>query len=268
MTQPITTPLMNVMVGAARKAAKALLRDFGEVENLQTSRKGPADFVSKADLKAERILREELQKARPHYCMTLEEGGEIEGPDKSHRWYVDPLDGTTNFLHGIPHWAVSIGLEREGQLVAGVVFQPLTNELFIAERGQGAWLNDKRMRVSARKDLKDTLLATGIPFKGRPGHAQFSQDLASVMPEVAGVRRYGSAALDLAWVAAGRFDGFWERGLSSWDIAAGIVLVREAGGLVSDLAGDQNMLGTGQILAANGAIHGAVRALVGGPAKP
>jgi myo-inositol-1(or 4)-monophosphatase len=264
MTQPIVTPLMNVMVAAARKAARALIRDFGESEQLQASRKGPADFVSKADLKAERILRDELLKARPHYCMTLEEGGAIEGPDKSHRWYVDPLDGTTNFLHGIPHWAISIGLEREGHLVAGLVYNPLADEMYMAERGQGAWLNARRMRVSGRRDLKDALLATGIPFKGKPGQKRFAGELTKVMGEVSGVRRFGSAALDLAWVAAGRYDGYWERGLSSWDIAAGIVLIREAGGLVSDLAGGAQMLENGQILAANTGLHAPVLSLVGG----
>jgi myo-inositol-1(or 4)-monophosphatase len=253
------------MVAAARKAARALMRDFGEVEQLQASRKGPADFVSKADLKAERILREELGKARPHYGMVLEETGVIEGPDKSHCWYVDPLDGTTNFLHGLPHWAISIGLEREEQLVAGLIFNPLTNDLYMAERGQGAWLNDRRMRVSGRKELRDALLVTGIPYHGKGGHDVFAGELSRIMPEVAGVRRFGSAALDLAWVASGRFDGFWERGLSSWDVAAGIVLVREAGGRVSGLDGGHDMLNSGQILASNEALHEPILGLLTAP---
>jgi myo-inositol-1(or 4)-monophosphatase len=261
--QPIVTPLMNVMVAAARKAAKALIRDFGEVEQLQVSRKGPADFVTKADLKADKILRDELMKARPHYCLISEEGGAIDGPDKSHKWYVDPLDGTTNFLHGIPHWAISIGLEREGNLVAGLVYAPLSNDMFMAERGQGSWLNDRRMRVSGRRDVGDALLSTGIPARGTGGYDRFSKELTNAMTQTAGVRRYGSAALDLAWVAAGRYDGFWERSLSSWDVAAGAVIVREAGGQVSGLDGGSDYLLGGQILASNNHLHDALLGLVG-----
>jgi myo-inositol-1(or 4)-monophosphatase len=253
----LTSPLMNVMIAAARKAGKAIVRDFGEVENLQISRKGPADFVTKVDLKAERVIRDELLRTRPHYSFVMEESGVIEGPDKTHRWYIDPLDGTTNFLHGLPHFAVSIGLEREGQLVAGLVFNPITDELFTAEKGRGAWLNDRRLRVSARRDLNVALVGTGIPHVGRPGHEKFSAELSAVMGEVAGVRRLGAAALDLAWVAAGRMDAYWERGLSPWDVAAGIVILREAGGIVSDLAEGQDMLSNGTILASNGGpLHG------------
>jgi len=253
---PINTPLMNVMVAAARKAGRAIVRDFGELENLQVLRKGLSDFVTKADLKSEKILREELSRTRPHYCFVMEEGGVIEGPDKSHRWYIDPLDGTTNFMHGVPHFAISVGLEREGQLVAGLVFNPVTDDLFTAEKGQGAWHNERRLRVSARRDLRDSLIATGIPHAGRPGPEKFVAELNPIMHEVAGVRRFGAAALDLAWVAAGRFDAFWERALAPWDVAAGIVLVREAGGLVSDLASGQDMLANGHILASNGNLHG------------
>jgi myo-inositol-1(or 4)-monophosphatase len=262
--QPIVTPLMNVMVAAARKASRALIRDFGEVEQLQVSRKGPSDFVTKADLKADKILRDELMKARPHYCLVSEEGGAIDGPDKSHKWFVDPLDGTTNFLHGIPHWSISIGLEREGQLVAGLVYAPLTNDMFMAEKGQGSWLNDRRMRVSGRRDVSESLLATGIPARGTGGYSQFTAELTKAMTHTAGVRRYGSAALDLAWVAAGRFDGFWERSLKSWDVAAGAVLVREAGGQVTGLDGGAGYLEGGQILASNNHLHGALLELVGG----
>jgi len=251
----IRTALMNVMAGAARKAGRAILRDFGEVENLQVTRKGPADFVTQADMKAERILKEELSRTRPHYGFVMEEGGTIEGPDKSHCWFIDPLDGTTNFLHGVPHFAVSIGLEREGQLVAGLVFNPITDEMFMAEKGQGAWLNDKRLRVSGRRDVNVALVATGIPYAGKGGHEVFSAELDRMMRVVAGVRRYGAASLDLAWVAAGRFDAFWERGLSPWDVAAGTVIVREAGGQVSDVAGGQEMLTGGTILATNGQLH-------------
>lgn len=254
----INTPLMNIMTGAVRKAARAILRDFGELENLQVMRKGLADFVTKADLKAEKVLREELVRTRPHYGFVMEEGGVIEGPDKSHRWFIDPLDGTINFMHGVPHFAVSVGLEREGHLVAGVVYNPVTDDMFTAEKGQGAWHNERRLRVSGRRDLADALVATGIPHRGRPGHEGFLGEVNAVMREVSGVRRFGSAALDLAWVAAGRYDAFWERSLSSWDVAAGIVLVREAGGVVSDLSSGQDMLTNGHILASNGNLHGAM----------
>jgi myo-inositol-1(or 4)-monophosphatase len=254
----INTPLMNIMTGAVRKAARAILRDFGELENLQVMRKGLADFVTKADLKAEKVLREELVRTRPHYGFVMEEGGVIEGPDKSHRWFIDPLDGTINFMHGVPHFAVSVGLEREGHLVAGVVYNPVTDDMFTAEKGQGAWHNERRLRVSGRRDLADALVATGIPHRGRPGQEGFLGEVNAVMREVSGVRRFGSAALDLAWVAAGRYDAFWERSLSSWDVAAGIVLVREAGGVVSDLSSGQDMLVNGHILASNGNLHGSM----------
>jgi len=250
----IRSALMNVMIKAARKAARGLARDFGEVEHLQVSRKGPANFVTAADLKAEKILREELATARPGYGFLLEEGGEIEGSDKTHRWIVDPLDGTTNFLHGLPHFAISIGLERNGELIAGVIYDPIKDELFSAEKGQGAFLNDRRLRVAARADLHESLLATGIPFQGRPGHDQLRQELAVLTEKVAGIRRFGSAALDLAYVAAGRYDGFWERGLSPWDMAAGVVLVREAGGIVGGIDGKPLNIDGSSILASNEAL--------------
>ncbi len=257
----IMSPVMTVMQKAARKAARALARDFGEVEQLQVSMKGPADFVTAADKKAEQIIFGELSHARPGYGFLMEESGAVDGPDKSHRWIIDPIDGTTNFVHGIAHYSISIGLEREGQLAAGVVYNPLTDEMFWAEKGQGAFLNNRRLRVSARKNLNECLLATGIPFHGRKGQKELIADLNGVMDNVAGIRRFGSAALDLAYVAAGRFDGYWERGLSPWDIAAGIVLVREAGGLVSGLTKDP-VLETGDILATNAEIHNAVAALL------
>jgi len=247
---PQASALLNVMIGAARKAGRALTRDFGEVENLQVSRKGPADFVSSADVKAEKTLFEELSKGRPGYGFLMEERGAVEGSDKTHRWIVDPLDGTSNFLHGIPHWAISIALEREGALVAGVVYNVIRDELFWAEKGQGAYLNDKRLRVAARSDLKDALFACGTPFLGRPGHDVFLAEVARVMAATAGVRRFGAASLDLAYVAAGRFDGFWERDLAPWDIAAGAVLVREAGGFAKEIDGGDFMK-TGAIIAAN-----------------
>ena len=257
------TALMNVMVGAARKAGRSLSRDFGEVEQLQVSVKGPANFVSVADHRAEDILYRELNKARPDYSFLMEERGVVEGADKTHRWIVDPLDGTTNFLHGIPMFCISIGLEREGVLVAGVIYNPISDELFAAEKGRGAFLNDrKRLRVAARKTLGDAVVATGIPHRGRPGHGRFLREAGTVMAEVAGLRRTGSAALDLAYTAAGRFDAYWERNIKPWDMAAGIVIVREAGGLVSDLEGGDTMLEAGACIAGNKEIQKALLPLL------
>ncbi len=247
----IRTPLMNVMTAAAMKAARGLKRDFGEVAMLQVSRKGPADFVSAADKKSEKVLFEELLHARPGYSFKMEEGGIVEGKDKTHVWHIDPLDGTTNFLHGIPHFAISIGLERDGQMVAGLVYNPVTDEMFIAEKGQGAYLNNQRLRVAQRTDIREAVVVCGIPHLGRGDHKLFMAEMAHVMAHAAGVRRYGAAALDLAYVAAGRFDIYWERGLSSWDMAAGAVLVREAGGYVGDIAGRDGFMESGDILAGN-----------------
>lgn len=249
------SPTLNVMISAARKAGRSLNRDFGEVEQLQVSIKGPANFVSTADHKAEEIIFKELSKARPGYGFVMEERGTIEGGDKSHRWIVDPLDGTTNFLHSNPLFAISIGLEREGALVAGVIYNPVSDELFTAEKGKGAYMNDRRLRVAGRKTLADALLTTGIPHRGRGGHERFLHEMGILMREVSGIRRTGSAALDLAFVAAGRFDGYWERNLQPWDLAAGIVIMREAGGLVTDLDGSDKMLESGNVIAANSAIH-------------
>src|SRR3954454_14549885 len=247
----IRSPVINVMTSAALKAARGLKRDFGEVEQLQVSIKGPGDFVSSADLRAERTLKTELQRARPGYGLLFEEGGATEGSDPHHRWIVDPLDGTTNFLHGIPHFAISIGLERDGEIVAGVVYEPTRDEMFWAEKGIGAYLNDRRLRVSARRQLAEAVIGTGLPFSGRGDHPQYLATLARVMAATSGVRRFGAAALDLAYVAAGRFDGFWEYGLFPWDIAAGLLLVREAGGAVLDLRGGADVVATGNVLAAN-----------------
>jgi myo-inositol-1(or 4)-monophosphatase len=252
---PYLSPALNVMVAAARKAGRGLIRDFGELENLQVSRKGPSDFVTVADQRTERILISELSRARPGYGFLAEEGGVVEGADKTHRFIIDPLDGTTNFLHGIPQFAISIALEREGTLVSGIVFNPVTDEMFMAERGHGAYLNNHRLRVAARKSLAESVIATGTPFHGTEGHEQFLVELKAMMNASAGVRRFGAAALDLAWTAAGRFDGYWERDLMPWDIAAGILLVREAGGMVTDLDGAGRMLETGNLLAANEVLH-------------
>ncbi|MBM3733569.1 MAG: inositol monophosphatase [Acidimicrobiia bacterium] len=247
--------LITVMVAAARKAGRALTRDFGELENLQVSQKSQSDFVSQADHRAERVARTELARARPRYGFLMEESGATAGADTSNRWIVDPLDGTTNFLHGIPHFAVSIALERDVDLVAGVVYNPISDELYWAEKGKGAFLNGRRLRVSGRKILAPALFATGIPFAWHRDHKLFLRQLEKVMAVAAGVRRFGSAALDLAYVAAGRYDGFWETGLSPWDMAAGIVLVREAGGFVSDINGGTAMMASGDILAANDSLH-------------
>jgi myo-inositol-1(or 4)-monophosphatase len=243
--------LLNVMMKAARKAARQLVRDFGEVEKLQVSVKGPANFVTAADRKAEQTLRDELMAARPGYCFVGEEGGRIEGPDKTHTWYVDPLDGTTNFLHGIPQFAISIGLEREGTLIAALVYNPVSDEMFLAERGKGAFLNDQRIRVAGRRSMQDAVVACGLPHRGRGDLALFRTEFMAVQEQVAGLRRFGSAALDLAFVAAGRYDIYWERNLQSWDMAAGILLVREAGGYATDCDGHDAMFATGHIAAGN-----------------
>jgi myo-inositol-1(or 4)-monophosphatase len=248
--------LMKVMTDAARKAGRALARDFGEVAELQVSKKGAADYVTAADIKAEQTLFEELLRARPGYGFLGEERGMIDGTDKTHTWIVDPLDGTTNFLHAMPHFAINIALQREGGIVAAVTYNPATSDLFWAERGRGAYLNDRRLRVAARTRFEEAVFATGIPFMGHGQHARFLKELHQISQRVSGVRRFGAAALDLAWVAAGRFDGYWERDLHPWDIAAGILLVTEAGGKVTDADGGDDPLATGSICAANPELHG------------
>ena len=247
--------LLKVMSDAARKAARGLNRDFGELAELQVAKKAPADFVSAADLRAEQTLFEALSKARPGYGFLGEERGMIEGTDKTHTWIVDPLDGTTNFLHAIPHYAINIALQREGAIVAAVTYNPASNELFWAEKGKGCYLNDHRLRVAARTRLDESVLATGIPFLGHGQHARFLKELHQISQRVAGVRRFGSAALDLAWVAAGRYDGYWERDLKPWDLAAGLLMVTEAGGKVTDAEGGAEMLKVGSICAGNLEIH-------------
>ena len=256
--------VVSVMINAARKAARGLARDFGETQALQVSKKGVADFVSKADLQAEQTIFEALSAARPKYGFVMEERGEIEGADNSNRWVVDPLDGTTNFLHGIGHFAISIALERDRQPYAGVIYNPAADELFWAEKGQGAWINDRRMRVSGRRDLSACLFATGLPFAGRDGREQALEETKRVLEVTAGIRRFGSAALDLAYVAAGRYDAYWERGLNSWDVAAGACLVREAGGFVTEIEGGKNFLTAGSILAANAEVYDEAKALIAG----
>ena len=248
---------INVMVRAAEKAGRGLIRDFGEVDQLQVSRKGPGDFVSAADLKAEQTVQEELKKGRPEFGFLMEESGRTEGLDKSHTWIVDPLDGTTNFLHGLPHFCVSIALAKDKEVIAGVIFDPVKDEVFWAERGIGAFVNSRRLRVSGRRRLEDSIIATGAPFNLHDESIaeRFIEQLRPIMQQTSGIRRYGSAALDLAYVAAGRYDGFWENGLNQWDVAAGILLVREAGGFVTDLHGSRYELGADSILATNEGLH-------------
>ncbi len=246
---------LNLMIKAARKAGRSLVKDFREVENLQVTAKGAGDFVSRADIAAERIIREELTGGRPTYGWVGEESDAVAGEDPTRRWIVDPLDGTTNFLHGLPHWCISIALEHKGEIVAGVIFDPAKDEIFWAEKGQGAWLNDRRQRVSGRKVMIESIFATGIPFAGKPSLPATIQDIARVAPTCAGIRRWGAAALDMAYVAAGRFEGFWERGLNSWDMAAGLILVREAGGMASAIEDGRNPMDTGNVVVANALIH-------------
>jgi myo-inositol-1(or 4)-monophosphatase len=247
--------LINVMVKAARRAGRSLKRDLGEVENLQVSLKGPANFVTMADKRAEEMLHDDLIKARPGYGFLGEEGGIREGADKSHTWIVDPLDGTTNFLHGIPQFAVSIGLQREGTIIAGLIYNPANDDLYLAERGKGAFLNDQRLRVAGRRSLGDCVIACGLPHMGR-GDLELSRaEMTAIQAKVAGLRRFGAAALDMAFVAAGRFDGFWERNLQPWDMAAGQIIVREAGGIVSGIEGDDDPLKTGDVICGNEFIH-------------
>jgi myo-inositol-1(or 4)-monophosphatase len=247
--------ILNVMIKAAHRAGRGLKRDLGEVEKLQVSLKGPGNFVTAADRRAEEMVREDLAKARPDYGFLGEEGGLHAGSDKTHRWIVDPLDGTTNFLHGIPHFAVSIALERDGAIVAAVTYNPANDELFVAERGKGAFLNNQRLRVAARRQLGEAIVGCGLPHYGRGDLAISRYEIAAAQRNFAGLRRFGSATLDLAWVAAGRLDAYWERDLSPWDMAAGILLVREAGGFVSDLAGGDAIFTKAQIAAGNEPMH-------------
>jgi len=260
------SPALNVVVAAAQKAGRRLLRDFGEVEQLQVSMKGPGDFVSQADMRAEETLRAELMRARPNFAFLGEEQGESGNADWEWRWVVDPLDGTTNFLHGIPHWCISVGIEKRtgentSEIMAGVIYNPAADELFWAEKGMGAFLNDRRLRVSGRRDMLSAVFATGIPFAKVQRKAEFSATLAKLMPQVAGVRRMGSAALDLAWTAAGRYEGYWELGLAKYDIAAGLIVLKEAGGYATDPEGG-DCYANGLVVAGNTFLQPKLREVV------
>ena len=262
------SPHITVMANAAQKAAKRLLRDFAEVEQLQVSIKGPSDFVSQADIRAEQTLKEELNKARPGYAFLMEESGASGSDNWSWRWVVDPLDGTTNFLHGIPHWAISIGLERRlpdgsSEMAAGLIYAPAADEMYWAEKGGGAFVNERRMRVSARREMNEAVFATGIPFRAVSAARRnaFSRTMISLMPQVAGIRRFGAAALDLAWVSAGRYDGYWELGIKPWDIAAGLLMVREAGGYATS-TGEEDPRDSGNIVSGNPHLHAKLREAV------
>ncbi|MFL0414680.1 inositol monophosphatase family protein [uncultured Sphingomonas sp.] len=266
---PAHSGLFTVIERAARKAAPRLRRDFNEVQHLQVSRKGPADFVSMADRRAEQTLYEELSKARPDWGFIMEERGEVAGDPSKPRFIIDPLDGTSNFLHGIPHFAMSIAVEEpmpsgKREITTALIYQPLTDESFWAEKGRGAWLQDQRLRVSSRRELTESLIATGIPFMGHGDFAQWTRIFGSIAPQVAGIRRLGSAALDLAWVAAGRFDGYWESDLKIWDVAAGMLLVKEAGGFVTDFRGGDRALERNEFLAANDGLHSKLHKLLAG----
>ena len=261
------------MANAAQKASRRLLRDFNEVEQLQVSVKGPSDFVSQADLRAEATLKEELNKARPGYAFLMEESGSSGSDNWTWRWVVDPLDGTTNFLHGVPHWAISIGLEKRlpdggSEIAAGLIYAPAVDEMFWAEKGGGAFMNERRLRVSARREFKEAVFATGIPFAAvAPARrAAFTRTLMVLMPQVAGIRRFGAAALDLAWVAAGRYDGYWELGLHPWDLTAGVLIVREAGGFATDPSGADPR--SGDVVAGNPHLHARLQEVVVAGQKP
>jgi myo-inositol-1(or 4)-monophosphatase len=247
--------VINVMVKAARRAGRSLKRDLGEIEHLQVSLKGPANFVSLADKRAEEMLYTDLDKARPGHGFIGEEGGDRAGADKSHTWIVDPLDGTTNFLHGIPQFAISIALQREGTIIAGVIYNPANEELYIAERGKGAFLNDQRLRVAGRRKLNECVIACGLPHIGRGNHELSRLEMTAIQDKVAGLRRFGAASLDMAFIASGRLDGYWERNLQPWDLAAGQIIVRESGGIVSGIEGDDDPLKTGNVICGNEFVH-------------
>jgi len=251
----LNTALYNVIIGAVQNTLRPLGRDFRELEKLQINKKGVADFVTSADIRTERMLIEFLKEARPKFGFITEETGVIEGKDKDHIWIIDPIDGTTNFMHGIPHFAIAIALQYKGEIIAALTFNPITGEEFYAEKGKGAYLNGYRIRVSSRREMESALFATGLPFKGCEGLDQALSETKAFLNETAGVRRFGSAALDLAYVACGRYEGYWERNLKMWDIAGGMLLVNEAGGALSSLIKGENPLENGHVIASNKELH-------------
>ncbi len=255
------SPTLSIMIKAAEKAAKGLLRDFNEVEHLQVSRKGPGDFVTAADKKSEEVIFAELQKARPDYSFMMEESGQVKGNDPDNVWIIDPLDGTHNFMHGVPHWSISIALETKGQIVAGVVFDPVKDELFTAEKGGGAWLRNRRLRVSGRNVLEQCMINYGQPAPNKDARDLFYKELQAVQT-LAMVRRFASAALDMAYVAAGRIDAYWERGVKPWDVAAGVLIVKEAGGFVSSIENDDNPVHSGNLVTGNQQVHSDLRKIL------
>jgi len=243
---------INIMMAAARKASKSILRDFGELEKLQVSVKGQNDFVTMADIKAQEIIHYELSRARENYGFLMEEGNNKSSiDDNEFTWIIDPIDGTLNFMNGIPYFGISIALNQKDKLIAGLVYDSIHNDFYWAEEGIGAYLNDQRLRVANKSSLDKSVIALGIPFLGRGDHKQHIRSQEVVMSKVAGLRRFGAASLDLAYVAAGKVDGFWEYGLSPWDVAAGIILVKEAGGLALGIDNKENPLLTGNIVAGN-----------------
>lgn len=256
------SPIMTMMIRAAEKAARGLLRDFNEVENLQISRKGPADFVTAADKRSEKVIYEELKKARPDYSFLMEESGQIIGNDRDYVWIIDPLDGTHNFMHGVPHWSISIALERKGEIVAGLVYDCTKDEMFTAEKGGGAFIHgNKRLRVSGRRDLESAMINYGQPLNDGSNREQFYKEVSEIS-RYAMVRRFGSAALDLCYVAAGRIDAYWETGVKAWDVAAGALIVKEAGGKVTSIHNDENPVHSNNVLAGNLTIHDDLRKLL------
>lgn len=257
----VQSPIMTVMVRAAEKASRALLRDFNEVENLQISRKGPGDFVTAADKKAEKTIFEELQKAKPSFSFLMEESGQIVGEDRDNVWIIDPLDGTHNFMHGIPHWAISIALEHKGTVVAGLIYDCAKDEMFTAEKGAGAWHRNKRLRISGRNSLEQCMVNFGQPYGSQEDRQRFFKEQMAVS-RVCMVRRMGSAALDLAYVAAGRLDGYWERNLKAWDAAAGVLIVKEAGGFVTSIDNDDNPVHSANLIAGNQQVHSDIRKIL------
>ncbi len=259
---PMISPIMTMMIRAAEKAARSLKRDFGEVENLQVSRKGPADFVTAADKRSEEIIFTELQKARPGYSFMMEESGEVKGEDQDHVWIIDPLDGTHNFMHGVPHWAISIGLEQNKQIIAGLIYDPIKEEMFMAEKGTGAFLRNKRLRVSGRSILEECMIATGHPYPNKERRDRLFKEMDAVAKVAPMLRRYASAALDMAYVAAGRIDGYWERHVKPWDVAAGVLIVKEAGGFVTSIENEENPVYSGSLIAGNQSVHSDVRKIL------